>query len=55
MNFCPCFKVEVNCETDFVARNEKFVQLVNSVAEVCLARSSNAASKVRVGQICSLT
>jgi elongation factor Ts len=26
--------VEVNCETDFVARNEKFVELANGLAEV---------------------
>src|SRR4051794_28650244 len=25
--------VEVNCETDFVARNDKFVELANSLAE----------------------
>jgi elongation factor Ts len=29
--------VEVNCETDFVARNEEFVNFANSVAEVVLA------------------
>ena len=26
--------VEVNCETDFVAKNEKFVNLVNKIAEL---------------------
>nr|CAG4650520.1 EOG090X0EI4 [Sida crystallina] len=28
--------VEVNCETDFVARNEKFQTLVTNIASVCL-------------------
>lgn len=27
--------VEVNCETDFVARNEKFKTLVSQVAKEC--------------------
>lgn len=31
--------VEVNCETDFVARNEKFLSLVASVAGICLANT----------------
>ncbi|XP_034389668.1 elongation factor Ts, mitochondrial isoform X2 [Cyclopterus lumpus] len=33
--------VEVNCETDFVARNEKFQQLVKDVAFVTLAHHRN--------------
>lgn len=33
--------VEVNCETDFVARNEKFQQLVTDVAFVTLAHHLN--------------
>ncbi|XP_029008052.1 elongation factor Ts, mitochondrial [Betta splendens] len=33
--------VEVNCETDFVARNEKFQQLVKDVALVTLAHQQN--------------
>ena len=32
--------VEVNCETDFVAKNEKFVNLVNTIAKVIV--NSNA-------------
>ncbi len=32
-------QVEVNCETDFVARNEKFLSLVASVAGICLANT----------------
>lgn len=28
--------VEVNCETDFVGRNEKFQKLVDLVAKTCL-------------------
>lgn len=28
--------VEVNCETDFVARNEKFLELVNLTSRACL-------------------
>ena len=27
-----CFYGEVNCETDFVAKNEKFVELANKIA-----------------------
>ncbi|KAG8007878.1 Elongation factor Ts, partial [Nibea albiflora] len=33
--------VEVNCETDFVARNEKFQQLVKDVAFATLAHHQN--------------
>ncbi|XP_024916126.1 elongation factor Ts, mitochondrial [Cynoglossus semilaevis] len=33
--------VEVNCETDFVARNEKFQQLVKDVALAALAHHQN--------------
>jgi len=28
--------VEVNCETDFVARNDRFQSLVGKIAENCL-------------------
>ncbi|GAA6215728.1 elongation factor Ts, mitochondrial [Lates japonicus] len=35
--------VEVNCETDFVARNEKFQQLVKDVAFATLAHHQNKA------------
>jgi len=31
--------VEVNCETDFVARNQQFVSLLRQVAESCVANS----------------
>lgn len=31
------FYVQVNCETDFVARNEKFQQLVKDVASSIMA------------------
>lgn len=33
--------IQVNCETDFVARNEKFQQLVKDVALVTLAHHQN--------------
>lgn len=32
--------IEVNCETDFVARNEEFVQLTKDLAEVALSTKS---------------
>jgi len=32
--------VEVNCETDFVARNQQFVSLLRQVAESCVANAS---------------
>ena len=33
--------VEVNCETDFVAKNEKFVNLVNTIANVIVNSDAN--------------
>ena len=33
--------VEVNCETDFVAKNEKFVNLVNTIAKVIVSSDAN--------------
>src|SRR5688572_3956681 len=32
--------IEVNCETDFVARNDEFVQLTKDLAEVALTTKS---------------
>ena len=34
--------VKVNCETDFVARNEKFQKLVSFIAEIALKTKSNS-------------
>ncbi|XP_051933005.1 elongation factor Ts, mitochondrial [Hippocampus zosterae] len=45
--------VEVNCETDFVARNEKFQQLVKDVAFSTLAHHQNK-SQSRTGYLKSL-
>nr|XP_061814646.1 elongation factor Ts, mitochondrial [Nerophis lumbriciformis] len=45
--------VEVNCETDFVARNEKFQQLVKDVAFATLAHHQSK-SQSRTGYIKSL-
>ncbi|XP_077386554.1 elongation factor Ts, mitochondrial [Festucalex cinctus] len=45
--------VEVNCETDFVARNEKFQQLVKDVAFSTLAHHQNR-SQSRTGYMKSL-
>ena len=36
--------VEVNCETDFVARNQQFVSLLQQVAASCVANSSGEAA-----------
>jgi len=33
---CVTYVVKVNCETDFVARNTKFQNLVSTVANACL-------------------
>ena len=33
--------VEVNCETDFVARNQQFVSLLRQVAESCIVKHQN--------------
>lgn len=32
--------VELNCETDFVARNEHFQNMVDTVANACLQKAS---------------
>lgn len=45
--------VEVNCETDFVARNEKFQQLVKDVAFATLAHHQNK-SKSQAGYLKSI-
>ncbi|CAB1430201.1 unnamed protein product [Pleuronectes platessa] len=45
--------VEVNCETDFVARNEKFQQLVKDVAFAALAHHQNK-TKSQTGYIKSV-
>ncbi len=38
--------VYLSCETDFVAKNEEFVKLANSIAEVALAKGVNTAAEV---------
>ena len=38
--------VEVNCETDFVAKNEKFVNLVNKIAELIVKNDVKTMEKV---------
>ncbi len=35
--------VEINCETDFVARNEDFIKLANSLGKAALANNSGSA------------
>lgn len=51
------FFLQVNCETDFVARNEKFQQLVKDVTLATLAHHQNKSQsqtgyvKVRIGQL----
>ncbi len=40
---CTIALVEVNCETDFVARNEDFVKFVDHVAETALASDADPA------------
>ncbi|KAM4613294.1 elongation factor Ts, mitochondrial [Polymixia lowei] len=45
--------VEVNCETDFVARNEKFQQLVKDVALATLAHHQNK-TQDKIGYVKSL-
>lgn len=42
--------VEVNCETDFVARNDKFVTLVEQIAETCLRSSAEGEGRREVGR-----
>jgi len=37
--------VEVNSETDFVAKNEKFVELVNDIAKVCAEKGAKDADE----------
>lgn len=47
--------VEVNCETDFVARGEKFRELVNDMAmQVGVARSARAVHAMHAGHGCWL-
>lgn len=36
------FAFKINCETDFVAKNEKFQQLVSQVAKSLLANQKNS-------------
>ena len=45
--------VEINSETDFVAKNEQFVTFVNEVAEHLLKQTSNVeeAFKSNIGQM----
>jgi len=40
--------VELNSETDFVARNKSFHILLNSIVEVCLARAQSLSSDAQV-------
>ncbi len=42
--------LEVNCETDFVARDENFVAFVNKVAEVALAAKTDVVEQINQAQ-----
>lgn len=42
--------VEINCETDFVARNEEFVGIANKIADAALASGSNSAEDLLKAQ-----
>ena len=44
---CTIALVEVNCETDFVARNEDFVKFVDHVAETALASDADPAETLK--------
>ena len=39
--------LEVNCETDFVARNEQFVELTNQLAELALKNKTKDAEALQ--------
>jgi translation elongation factor EF-Ts len=43
--------VEVNCETDFVSKNEKFQTLVAEVAETCFKKSLEMMSNLDTPQV----
>ena len=46
--------VEVNCETDFVARNKTFQSLVDCVASTCLRIAANKnATGQPLGKVCN--
>ncbi|MCC6977361.1 MAG: elongation factor Ts [Candidatus Melainabacteria bacterium] len=47
--------IEVNCETDFVARNEEFVQLTKDLAEVALSTKSASVDALNKQAIKSTT
>jgi elongation factor Ts len=47
--------IEVNCETDFVARNEEFVQLTKDLAEVALTTKSASVDALNKQPIKSTT
>jgi elongation factor Ts len=47
--------IEVNCETDFVARNEEFVQLTKELAEVALSTKSASVDALNKQPIKSTT
>nr|CAG4649722.1 EOG090X0EI4 [Scapholeberis mucronata] len=44
------FMVELNCETDFVAKNEKFQSLVVQVLDICSRHSASAVSSSQYTQ-----
>nr|CAG4651365.1 EOG090X0EI4 [Simocephalus serrulatus] len=46
LNESSAVMVELNCETDFVARNEKFQSLVAQVTEACFKNTIATASKL---------
>ncbi|MFA5934258.1 MAG: translation elongation factor Ts [Candidatus Paceibacterota bacterium] len=41
--------VVLNCETDFVARNDEFIALANNIADIALAKGKEGAEKEAVG------
>lgn len=47
--------VEVNCETDFVGRNEKFQKLVDLVAKTCLQHTQKESPSSKTMAKVSLT
>lgn len=44
--------VEVNCETDFVARNAEFENIVKEAAETCLSYLKNSPNATGVARVC---
>lgn len=44
--------VEINCETDFVARNAEFENIVKEAAETCLNYLDNCPNATGVTKVC---